>query len=64
MTRCTMRSGGVSNSRGDGTRSCTNSFAYRPGRFSLERIPRHFGVHYSTVSRAVRAHKDRSTKNR
>ncbi|MGR9100944.1 MAG: transposase [Gammaproteobacteria bacterium] len=31
------------------------ALAYRSGRYTMKEIARHFGVHYSTVSRAVKA---------
>lgn len=36
-----------------GTRRAAMALAYASGAFSLSEIARHFGVHYSTVSRAV-----------
>lgn len=35
------------------------ALAYLSGDYSLQQIAVHFGVHYSTVSRAVRAHEER-----
>jgi transposase-like protein len=36
--------------------------AYLSGQYSMASIARHCGVHYSTVSRAVRRHEDETNR--